>query len=86
MNAEAPRSETLQDRAGNVSNGLRVLVADDNPVDRKVLSTIVARAGYDVVIPPLQGCCGALHAHSGDLDFARGLARNNVDVLGTIPL
>ena len=27
----------------------KVLVADDNAVDRKVLSTIVSRAGYEVV-------------------------------------
>lgn len=27
----------------------RVLVADDNPLDRKILSTIVAKAGYDVI-------------------------------------
>jgi glycolate oxidase iron-sulfur subunit len=26
-----------------------------------------------------QGCCGALHAHGGDLEAARALARRNVD-------
>jgi glycolate oxidase iron-sulfur subunit len=39
---------------------------------------VLARAGYEVVIPQDQGCCGALQAHSGDLEFARGLARKNV--------
>ena len=39
---------------------------------------VLARAGYEVVVPPNQGCCGALQAHSGDLEFARGLARKNV--------
>jgi len=34
--------------------------------------------GYEVVDVPAQGCCGALHAHSGALDGARGLARVNV--------
>ncbi|MCR9094639.1 MAG: (Fe-S)-binding protein [bacterium] len=43
---------------------------------------VLARAGYDVIVPETQGCCGALQAHSGDLDFARDLARNNVDVFG----
>jgi glycolate dehydrogenase iron-sulfur subunit len=43
---------------------------------------VLSRAGYDVVIPPMLGCCGALQAHSGDLDFARGLARKNVLALG----
>ncbi len=32
----------------------------------------------DVILPPNQGCCGALHGHSGDLDGARELARRNI--------
>jgi len=39
---------------------------------------VLSRAGYEVVVPQNQGCCGALQAHSGDLEFARGLARKNV--------
>ena len=39
---------------------------------------VLARAGYEVVVPERQGCCGALHAHSGDLEFANQLARKNV--------
>ena len=39
---------------------------------------VLARAGYDVVVPQDQGCCGALQAHSGDLEFAHTLARKNV--------
>ncbi len=38
---------------------------------------VLARAGYDVVVPQAQGCCGALQAHSGDLEFAHDLARKN---------
>jgi len=34
--------------------------------------------GYRVVPVRNQGCCGALHAHGGDLDGARALARRNV--------
>jgi glycolate oxidase iron-sulfur subunit len=34
----------------------------------------LAGAGYRVTTPPEQGCCGALHAHNGDLDGARRLA------------
>ncbi|WP_339279315.1 (Fe-S)-binding protein [Paenibacillus sp. FSL W8-1187] len=40
---------------------------------------LLAQAGYDVVIPREQACCGALHAHSGELDQARGLARRNLE-------
>ena len=39
---------------------------------------VLQRAGCDVVNPAGQGCCGALHAHGGDLDGARTLARRNV--------
>ena len=35
--------------------------------------------GWEVVTVPDQGCCGALHAHSGRLDEARELARHNVE-------
>jgi glycolate oxidase iron-sulfur subunit len=35
--------------------------------------------GYEVVEVARQDCCGALHAHGGDLDGARSLARVNVD-------
>ncbi|HIF94735.1 MAG TPA: (Fe-S)-binding protein [Myxococcales bacterium] len=38
---------------------------------------VLARAGYEVIVPESQGCCGALQAHSGDLEFAHGLARKN---------
>ncbi len=38
----------------------------------------VRKAGYEIVDVPDQGCCGALHAHAGDLAGARALARANV--------
>ena len=34
--------------------------------------------GYRVVAVPGQGCCGALHAHDGDLEAAAAMARRNV--------
>ncbi|WP_438447718.1 (Fe-S)-binding protein [Gorillibacterium sp. sgz5001074] len=39
---------------------------------------LLSEAGYDVVIPPGQNCCGALHAHSGENEGARKLAVNNI--------
>ena len=35
-------------------------------------------AGYEVVTPAAQGCCGALYAHSGNLERARACARANI--------
>lgn len=51
-----------------------VLFTETNVNTVKLLS----EAGFDVVIPAAQNCCGALHAHSGELDQARDLARKNV--------
>jgi glycolate oxidase iron-sulfur subunit len=39
---------------------------------------VLQKNGCDVVLPPDQGCCGALHSHGGDLDGARELARQNI--------
>ena len=44
---------------------------------------VLARNGFEVVVPRAQGCCGALHAHTGDLDFARGLGRANIEAFET---
>lgn len=41
---------------------------------------LVTRAGYEVITPPLQGCCGALYAHGGNLERARACARHNIEV------
>jgi glycolate oxidase iron-sulfur subunit len=46
-------------------------------IDRATIR-VLQRAGCDVVNPAGQGCCGALHAHSGDLDHFRQLARVNM--------
>lgn len=45
-------------------------------VNRATLRVLAAN-GFDVWIPEQQVCCGALHAHAGDLDSARSLARHN---------
>lgn len=39
---------------------------------------VLARHGYTALLPPGQGCCGALHAHEGDEARARQLARCNI--------
>lgn len=39
---------------------------------------VLQKNGCDVILPPDQGCCGALHTHGGDLDGGRALARRNI--------
>lgn len=40
---------------------------------------LLSEAGFDVVIPEAQNCCGALHAHSGETGESRKLAKSNID-------
>jgi glycolate oxidase iron-sulfur subunit len=46
-------------------------------VDRATLR-VLQRAGIQVLNPSQQGCCGALHAHGGDLPRALELAKANI--------
>jgi glycolate oxidase iron-sulfur subunit len=39
---------------------------------------VLQKNGCEVILPPEQGCCGALHTHGGDLDGGRELARRNI--------
>jgi glycolate oxidase iron-sulfur subunit len=50
------------------------------PGHNRATARLLARSGWEVVVPPDQPCCGALHAHAGDRDRARRLARRTVDV------
>ena len=50
------------------------LFTDTNRATERVLR----RNDYQTVNAPGQGCCGALHAHAGDLEAARKLARTNI--------
>ncbi len=39
---------------------------------------VLNRLGYEVQVPPSQGCCGALHLHAGNPERAHALMRNNL--------
>ena len=51
------------------------LFRDTNHATERVL----ARNGCELVEAPGQLCCGALHAHAGQLETARELARRNIE-------
>jgi glycolate oxidase iron-sulfur subunit len=40
---------------------------------------VLQKNGCDVLLPPGQGCCGALHFHSGKMEGGRELARRNIE-------
>ena len=43
----------------------------------------LARQGVEVAVPRAQGCCGALHAHAGEPETARALARATIAAFET---
>ena len=45
----------------------------------RATARVLAANGCGVEAPRAQVCCGALHAHAGDLEGARALARRNVE-------
>ena len=47
-------------------------------VDRATVR-MLNRAGFTVVVPAGQGCCGALSVHAGERDAGRALARRNIE-------
>jgi glycolate oxidase iron-sulfur subunit len=53
---------------------MRAAFADTNAATARVLS----RNGFEVIVPEVQNCCGALHAHAGERTDARVLARRNI--------
>lgn len=73
--AAAPRDNTML-FTGCVGAGLFSRV---NHATRRVLEA----NGFAVETPPQQGCCGALHAHAGDLEGARTLARRNIEAFSS---
>ena len=48
-------------------------------VNRATADVLLAN-GCEVITPRNQPCCGSLHAHNGELDLARKLARQNIDM------
>jgi glycolate oxidase iron-sulfur subunit len=46
----------------------------------RATARVLSRNGAEVVAPPGQACCGALHAHSGEHELAQDLARCTIEV------
>ena len=45
----------------------------------KATTRVLNANGFQVEIRERQVCCGALHAHAGDLEGARTLAKKNIE-------
>ncbi len=49
-------------------------------INRATVDVLIEN-GCEVCTPPVQPCCGSLHAHNGDVDSARELARRQLDLI-----
>lgn len=71
-----PASGTERQRVGLLTGCVAgELFGDVNAAAVRVLT----RNGVAVVVPPQQGCCGALHLHSGERAAAQALTRRVID-------
>lgn len=55
---------------------MNVMFAEEN----KDTIELLTKLGCEVIIPKNQTCCGSLPAHNGDLEQARKLAKNTIDL------
>jgi glycolate oxidase iron-sulfur subunit len=74
---ESPREEPRY-RVGMLTGCVQDLVYPD--VNRDTVDVLLTN-GCEVVTPGNQHCCGSLHAHNGELHWAREMARRNIEAM-----
>ena len=74
--AEIESPEEVRFRVGMLTGCVQDLTYA--AVNRDTVEVLV-RNGCEVVTPGLQWCCGSLHAHNGEIEWAREMARRNID-------
>lgn len=75
--AEGARAELL---GGNARTGMLLGCVQDGLLGRvnRATARVLNANGFKAEEVSGQGCCGAIHAHTGDLKGARELARKNI--------
>ncbi|MCJ7840129.1 (Fe-S)-binding protein [Lederbergia sp. NSJ-179] len=86
---EVPKRRTMKNRPQKVAAtgkpSAKVAFFSGCLMDTMFLKTnnatmkLLQKAGCEIVIPEGQGCCGALHGHSGEKEKAKALARRNIE-------
>ena len=74
--AQEPLRGAVRSRAALVTGCMMPLAY---PETHRATVRVFARNGVAISAPDAQVCCGALHAHGGDIEAARELARRNID-------
>ncbi len=69
-------------RAGRVGLLAGCVMNVSFPEVHRETSDLLRRAGFEVVIPQAQYCCGSLHGHNGDKEHAKMLAER---LIGSFP-
>ncbi len=72
---ERPRGRITY-RVGLLTGCVQDIVFSD--INRDTVDVLLAN-GCEVHTPPVQYCCGSLHAHNGEVEVARDLARRQMD-------
>ncbi len=73
---ERPGAVKPRYRVGLLTGCVQDLIYSD--VNRDTADVLLAN-GCEVVTPRSQYCCGSLHAHNGELEAARDMARRTID-------
>ena len=74
---EVPKT-AVRGRVALLTGCVQDLVFPD--INRDTADVALAN-GFEVETPRSQPCCGSLHAHNGELDMARTLARRLIDLV-----
>lgn len=67
----------IRHRVGLLTGCVQDLIFSD--INRDTADVLLAN-GCEVHTPAVQPCCGSLHAHNGELEAAKGLARRQLDL------
>jgi glycolate oxidase iron-sulfur subunit len=75
---ERPPGGAVKKRVALLTGCVQDMIFPD--INRATADVLLAN-GCEVHTPPVQPCCGSLHAHNGDVDAAMKLARRQLDLI-----
>jgi len=75
---ERPADLPVRARVAVLTGCVQDLAFSD--INRATVDVLLAN-GCEVITPRAQPCCGSLHAHNGDTEAARALARRQIDLI-----
>jgi len=74
-----PRQQSVRDAGTSVATLNGCVMHGLFRATNRATERVLARNGCRLIQAEGQGCCGALHAHAGELEVARQLARRNIE-------